>query len=191
MSLSLASSMQAVARLLDSCGPLAPLRLSLSARDVQAEVCADGHTAMNTLERLAEVTGTDLAGTDYGASLTADLGRDLVLVAGIAPAASTGPGGRATSTQAAADLLRTVAPWAAALDEELQQTAELWVEDDGHTCTLRLLTTAGHDSCLEAVAAAAGKGLARLRTWPSQSGVDGVGQLPCGATVQIGVVSLA
>lgn len=40
VSLSLARCVEAVARLLDGCGPLEPVRLCMSEGDVQAEVCA-------------------------------------------------------------------------------------------------------------------------------------------------------
>lgn len=187
MSLSLAGSMETLARLLETCGPLEPLRLSLSARDVQAEVCA---SATKTLERLAEVTGTDTDTSYGGVRLTADLDGGLVLVTGISPAHDPGPPGRATSTQAAVELLHSLASWAGGLDQELLHSAELWVEDHGHAFTVRLLTTAGQSDTLDTVAAAAGRGLARFRTWRTDSGLDGAGRLPCGRSVQIGVVCL-
>ncbi|WP_394426396.1 hypothetical protein [Streptomyces sp. SGAir0957] len=194
MSLSLASTVETVARLLDTCGPMEPLRLSLSARDVQAEVCGTERDASASLVRLAEATGADLYASPYGgtSSLTADLGASLVLVAAVAPPVDGGgTAGRATSTRAAADLLRSLAPWASGLDHVLLPEAELWVEDLGGSFTVRLLTTAGPSSDLETVAAAAGDGLDRPRTWCTDSGIDGEGHLPCGRRVQFGVVALS
>ncbi|MCX4826064.1 hypothetical protein OG883_41070 [Streptomyces sp. NBC_01142] len=188
MSLSLARCVEAVARLLDACGPLEPVRLCLSARDAQIEVCGSGMAARVSLERMAAVAGTEpvAARDDGGGSLTADLDQDVVLVAGIAPPANgTMQGRRATSTASAAELLRTLAAWARDLDQDLLPMAELWVDDQGDKYMVRLLTTAG-----EAVAAAAGKGLTRLRTRRTDSGLDGVGRLPCGRPVRVGVVCL-
>ncbi|MEV7465506.1 hypothetical protein AB0O20_03185 [Streptomyces kronopolitis] len=194
MSLSLASSVETVARLLDTCGPMEPLRLSLSARDVQAEVCGREQDASASLARLAEATGADLYTSPYGgtSSLTADLGASLVLVAAVAPPVDGGGTAvRATSTRAAADLLRSLAPWVSGLDHELLPEAELWVEDLGGSFTVRLLTTVGPSGTLETVAAASGDGLDRPRTWRTDSGIDGEGHLPCGRRVQFGVVALS
>ncbi|MFD7919716.1 hypothetical protein ACFV3R_10865 [Streptomyces sp. NPDC059740] len=194
MSLSLASTTAAVARLLDACEPLEPLRLCLSSQDVQAEVCGTEPAASASLAQLAEATGADLYTSPYGgtSSLTADLGASLVLVAAVAPPVDGGgTAGRETSTRATADLLRSLTPWAHGLNHELLPEAELWVEDHGGAFTVRLLTTVGSSSALESVAAAAGDGLDRLRTWRTDSGVDGVGHLPCGRPVQLGVVFLS
>ncbi|MGW1159346.1 hypothetical protein ACWD48_14195 [Streptomyces sp. NPDC002519] len=197
MSLSLASSVETVARLLDTCGPMEPLRLSLSARDVQAEVCGTEQDASASLALLAEATGADLYTSPYGpyggtSSLTADLGASLVLVAAVAPPVDGGgTAGRATSTRAAADLLRSLAPWVSGLDHELLPEAELWVEDLGGAFAVRLLATVGPSGALETVAAAAGDGLDRPRTWRTDSGIDGEGHLPCGRRVQFGVVALS
>ncbi|MFD6967439.1 hypothetical protein [Streptomyces sp. NPDC059949] len=193
MSLSLAGCLEAVARLLDACGPLEPLRLCLSARDVQAEVCASGAAATLSLGRLAGAAGVGPVTSSHGVPepLTADLSGDLVLVAAAAPPApDEAADARVTSTRAAAELLRTLASWAGGLDQDLAHTAELWVDDRGHAYTVRLLTTAGQSDDLEAAAAAAGQGLARFRTWRTDSGIDGVGRLPCGRTVHVGVVAL-
>lgn len=191
MSLSLAGCLEAVARLLDACGPLEPLRLCLSTRDVQAEVCASGAAATLSLGRLAGAAGGDPLASSHGVpdSLTADLGGDLVLVAAAVPP-DAAANARVTSTQAAAELLRTLASWAGGLDQALAHTAELWVDDRRHAYTVRLLATAGQSEDLQAAAEAAGQGLARFRTWRTDSGIDGVGRLPCGRTVHVGVVSL-
>ncbi|MFJ5850855.1 hypothetical protein [Streptomyces sp. NPDC092903] len=191
MSLSLAGCLEAVARLLDACGPLEPLRLCLSTRDVQAEVCASDAAATLSLGRLAGAAGVAPFASSHGVPepLTADLGGDLVLIAAVAPP-DAAANARVTSTQDAAELLRTLAPWADGLDQTLAHTAELWVDDRGHAYTVRLLATAGQSEDLQAAAEAAGQGLARFRTWRTDSGIDGVGRLPCGRTVHVGVVSL-
>uniref|UniRef100_UPI002F90B707 hypothetical protein n=2 Tax=Streptomyces TaxID=1883 RepID=UPI002F90B707 len=123
MSLSLARCVEAVARLLDSCGPLEPVRLCMSDRDVQAEVCASGPAASASMARLSAATGGEVAGRavdrDDGV-ITADLEDEVVLVAAVdTPVRGTAPRLRSTSTSAAAALLRTLAPWTAALDQEL------------------------------------------------------------------------
>lgn len=195
MSLSLARCVEAVARLLDGCGPLEPVRLCMSEGDVQAEVCASGPAASVSMARLAAVTGSEPAGRtddrDDGV-LTADLEDGVVLVAAVdAPVRGAATGLRATSTAAGAGLLRTLAPWTAALDQELLPGAQLWVEDDGPGFTVRLLATAVCGDDLESVAAAAGAGLESVRTWRTDSGLDGRGSLPCGQSVHLGVVRLA
>lgn len=193
MSLSLARCVEAVARLLNVCGPLEPVRLCMSEADVQAEVCARGPAAWVSMTRLAAACGA--AGSpvhrDSGV-LTVDLEEELVLVAAVdAPVRGAVPGERVTSTTAAAGLLRTLAPWAAALEWERLPGAQLWVEDDGRGFTVRLLVTAATGDDMEAVAAAAGAGLARVRTRRTDSGLDGQGCLPCGRTVHLGVVPLS
>ncbi|RLU82600.1 hypothetical protein CTZ27_29935 [Streptomyces griseocarneus] len=195
MSLSLARCVEAVAQLLDACGPMEPVRLVLSARDVQAEVLGSGPAARASLDRLAAISGTGTVTSPVSEalshSMTADLDDGLVLVAGLAePVDGAGTTDRTTSTAAAAALLRTLAPWAQGLDLDVLPAAELWVDDQGHAFTVRLLTTAGQDADLEAVVAAAGKGLDRLRTRRTDSGLDGAGRLPCGRMVQVGVVRL-
>ncbi|MFE3163323.1 hypothetical protein [Streptomyces sp. NPDC059224] len=195
MSLSLARCVEAVARLLDSCGPLEPVRLCMSDRDVQAEVCASGPAASVSMARLSAATGGEVAGRavdrDDGV-ITADLEDDVVLVAAVdTPARGTAPRLRSTSTSAAAALLRTLAPWTAALDQELLSGAQLWVDDDGQVFTVRLLATAAGSDDVESVAAAAGAGLEQVRTWRTDSGLDGRGSLPCGRTVHIGIVRLS
>ncbi|MGW2688904.1 hypothetical protein ACWC6I_37820 [Streptomyces sp. NPDC001414] len=196
MSLSLARCVEAVARLLDSCGPLEPARLCMSARDVQAEVCASGPAASASMARLSAATGGEVAGRavdrDDGV-ITADLEDEVVLVAAVdtsAPVRGTTPRPRSTSTWAAAALLRTLAPWTAALDQALLSGAQLWVDDDGQVFTVRLLATAARGDDVESVAAAAGAGLEQVRTWRTDSGLDGRGSLPCGRTVHIGIVRL-
>ncbi|MFD8947595.1 hypothetical protein ACFV0B_01880 [Streptomyces xanthophaeus] len=195
MSLSLARCVEAVARLLDSCGPLEPVRLCMTARDVQAEVCADGPAASQSMARLAAATGSETSGRtgdrDDGV-LTADLEDGLVLVAAVDPPRRRPALGRlrATSTSAATGLLRTLAPWTAALDQELLPDVQLWVEDDGEDFTVRLVASAASEDELNRVAAAAGTGLGRVRTWRTDSGLDGQGSLPCGQAVQLGVVRL-
>lgn len=147
-----------------------------------------------SLVSCAEAAGADLIASPHAgtASLTADLGTDLVLVAAVAPPAEGADAApRATSTHAAAELLRTLAHWAGGLDQEIQRSAQLWVEDARRAFTVQLLTTAGQGDTLETVAAAAGQGLARLRSRRTDSGVDGVGHLPCGRPVRVGVVSLS
>ncbi|MBQ0890478.1 hypothetical protein KBZ94_37095 [Streptomyces sp. RM72] len=195
MSLSLARCVEAVARLLDSCGPLEPVRLCMSDRDVQAEVCASGPAASVSMARLSAATGGEVAGRavdrDDGV-IPADLEDDVVLVAAVdTPARGTAPRLRSTSTSAAAALLRTLAPWTAALDQELLSGAQLWVDDDGQVFTVRLLATAAGSDDVESVAAAAGAGLEQVRTWRTDSGLDGRGSLPCGRTVHIGIVRLS
>ncbi|MEU8588599.1 hypothetical protein AB0C59_16605 [Streptomyces sp. NPDC048664] len=195
MSLSLARCVEAVARLLDSCGPLEPVRLCMSDRDVQAEVCASGPAASASMARLSAATGGEVAGRavdqDDGV-ITADLEDEVVLVAAVdTPVRETTPRLRATSTSAAATLLRTLAPWTAALDQELLSGAQLWVDDDGQVFTVRLLATAARGDDAESVAAAAGAGLEQVRTWRTDSGLDGRGSLPCGRTVHIGIVRLS
>ncbi|MEV7246666.1 hypothetical protein AB0N92_36295 [Streptomyces sp. NPDC093248] len=195
MSLSLARCVEAVARLLDSCGPLEPVRLCMSDRDVQAEVCASGPAASASMARLSAATGCEVAGRavdrDDGV-ITADLEDEVVLVAAVdTPVRGTTPRLRATSTSAAATLLRTLAPWTAALDQELLSGAQLWVDDDGQVFTVRLLATAARGDDMESVAAAAGAGLEQVRTWRTDSGLDGRGSLPCGRTVHIGIVRLS
>ncbi|MGD1220516.1 hypothetical protein AB9Q10_19045 [Streptomyces krungchingensis] len=192
MSLSLARCVEAVARLLDGCGPLEPVRLCMSDRDVQAEVCASGPAASMSMARLSAATGSEAAGRtddrDDGV-ITADLEDDLVLVAAVdAPMRGAVPRLRATSTSAAAGLLQTLATWTAALNQELLSGAQLWVEDHGQGFTVRLLTTAACGDDLESIAAAAGAGLEQVRTWRTDSGLDGRGSLPCGQTVHFGVV---
>ncbi|WP_405533786.1 hypothetical protein OG592_43105 (plasmid) [Streptomyces avidinii] len=194
MSLSLARCVEAVARLLDACGPLEPVRLCMSEADVQAEVCARGPAALVSMARLAAACG-GAAGSQLhrdGGVLTVDLEEQLVLVAAVdAPVRGAVPGERVTSTTAAAGLLRNLAPWAAALERERLPGAQLWVEDDGRGFTVRLLVTAATGDDVEAVAAAAGSGLARVRTRRTDSGLDGQGCLPCGRTVHLGVVPLS
>jgi hypothetical protein len=195
MSLSLARCVEAVARLLDSCGPLEPVRLCMSDRDVQAEVCASGPAASVSMARLSAATGGEVAGRavdrDDGV-ITADLEDEVVLVAAVdTPVHGTAPRLRATSTSAAAALLRTLAPWTATLEQELLPGAQLWVDDDGQVFTVRLLATAACDDDVESVAAAAGAGLEQVRTWRTDSGLDGRGSLPCGRTVHIGIVRLS
>ncbi|MCX4624457.1 hypothetical protein [Streptomyces albogriseolus] len=195
MSLSLARCVEAVARLLDSCGPLEPVRLCMSDRDVQAEVCASGPAASASMARLSAATGGEVAGRavdrDDGV-ITADLEDEVVLVAAVdTPVRGTAPRLRSTSTSAAAALLRTLAPWTAALDQELLSGAQLWVDDDGQVFTVRLLATAACGDDVESVAAAAGAGLEQVRTWRTDSGLDGRGILPCGRTVHIGIVRLS
>ncbi|MEV6581377.1 hypothetical protein AB0M92_24815 [Streptomyces sp. NPDC051582] len=194
MSLSLARCVEAVARLLDACGPLEPVRLCMSEADVQAEVCASGPAASASMARLAAACG-EAAGTparrDEGV-LTVDLEEELVLVAAVdTPLRGAAPGGRLTSTAAAAELLRTLVPWTAVLDQERLPGAQLWVEDDGRGFTVRLLATAASGDDVERVAAAAGAGLERIRTRRTDSGLDGQGCLPCGRTVHLGVVPLS
>ncbi|MFF4531696.1 hypothetical protein ACFY1P_20790 [Streptomyces sp. NPDC001407] len=195
MSHSLARCVEAVARLLDACGPMEPVRLGLSAQDAQAEVRGSGPAARASLDRLAAVSGTGTVASPLGGTLaysvTADLDDGLVLVAGLAePVDGSEVTGRTTSTAAASTLLRALTPWVHGLDVDVLQAAELWVDDQGHAFTVRLLTTAGQGTDLEAVFAAAGKGLDRLRTRRTDSGLDGAGHLPCGRMVQIGVVRL-
>ncbi|WP_420082910.1 hypothetical protein ACN6AT_38295 (plasmid) [Streptomyces sp. JL4002] len=195
MSLSLARCVEAVARLLDSSGPLEPVRLCMSDRDVQAEVCASGPAASASMARLSAATGGEVAGRavdrDDGV-ITADLEDEVVLVAAVdTPVRGTAPRLRATSTSAAAALLRTLAPWTAALDQRLLSGAQLWVDDDGQVFTVRLLATAARGDDVESVAAAAGAGLEQVRTWRTDSGLDGRGSLPCGRTVHIGIVRLS
>ncbi|MET9836103.1 hypothetical protein ABZ302_32120 [Streptomyces sp. NPDC006237] len=194
MSLSLARCVAAVARLLDGCGPLEPVRLCMSDRDVQAEVCASGPAAAVSMARLSAATGGETAGGvddhDDGV-ITADLEDEVVLVAAVdAPVHEAAPRLRATSTSAAAGLLRTLAPWTAALDHELLSGAQLWVEDHGQGFTVRLLATAACGNDLESIAAAAGAGLEQVRTWRTDSGLDGRGNLPCGQPVHLGIVCL-
>lgn len=195
MSLSLARCVEAVARLLDSCGPLEPVRLCMSDRDVQAEVCASGPAASVSMARLSAATGGELAslGVDRDDGvITADLEDEVVLVAAVdTPVGGTAPRLRATSTSAAAALLRTLAPWTAALDQELLPGAQLWMDDDGQDFTVRLLATAACGDDEESVAAAAGAGLEQVRTWRTDSGLDGRGSLPCGRTVHLGIVRLS
>jgi len=191
MSLALARCAEAVARLLDGCGLLEPVRLCMSDRDVQAEVCASGPAASVSMARLAAATGREAAGQADGRGdgvLTVDLEGDVVMVAAVdAPARGAVPGVRSTSTPAAAELLRTLASWAAALDQDLLHGAQLWVEDDGRDFTVRLLATATRGDDLERVAAAAGAGLQGIRTRRTDSGLDGRGSLPCGRLVHLGV----
>lgn len=194
MSLSLARCVEAVARLLDACGPLEPVRLCMSEADVQAEVCASGPAASASMARLAAACG-EAAGhpaqRDEGV-LTVDLEEELVLVAAVdTPVRGAVPGGRSTSTAAAAELLRTLVPWTAVLDQERLPGAQLWVEDDGRSFTVRLLATAASGDDVERVAAAAGAGLERIRTRRTDSGLDGRGRLPCGRAVHLGVVPLS
>ncbi|WP_406003929.1 hypothetical protein [Streptomyces sp. NBC_00829] len=193
MSLSLARCVEAVARLLDACGPLEPVRLCMSEADVQAEVCASGPAASASMARLAAACG-EAAGlpAHRDGVLTVDLEEELVLVAAVdAPVRGAVPGGRLTSAEAAAELLRTLVPWTAALDQERLPGAQLWVEDDGRGFTVRLLATAASSDDMEGVAAAAGAGLERIRTRRTDSGLDGQGCLPCGRTVHLGVVPLS
>lgn len=194
MSDSLARCVEAVARLLDACGPLEPVRLCMSEADVQAEVCACGPAASASMARLAAACG-EAAGPpaqrDEGV-LTVDLEQELVLVAGVdTPVRGAVPGGRLTSTAAAAELLRTLVPWTAVLDQERLPGAQLWVEDDGRGFTVRLLAPAASRDDVERVAAAAGAGLERIRTRRTDSWSDGQGCLPCGRTVYLGVVPLS
>lgn len=195
MSLSLARCVEAVARLLDSCGPLEPVRLCMSDRDVQAEVCASGPAASVSMARLSASTWGEVAGRDVDRDdgvITADLEEELVLVAAVdTPVPGTAHRLRATSTSAAAALLWTLAPWTAALDQELLSGAQLWVDDDGQVFTVRLLVTAACGDEVESVAAAAGAGLEQVRTWRTDSGLDGRGSLPCGRIVHIGIVRLS
>lgn len=194
MSLSLARCVEAVARLLDGCGPLEPVRLCMSDRDVQAEVCTSGLAASVSMARLSAATGGEVAGRADdrdGGVITADLEDGVVLVAAVdAPVRGAGPRLRATSTSAAAALLRKLAPWTAALNQELLPAAQLWVEDHGQGFTVRLLATAACGDDLERIAAAAGAGLEQVRTWRTDSGLDGRGSLPCGQTIYLGVVCL-
>ncbi|MEU0222658.1 hypothetical protein ABZ281_50120, partial [Streptomyces sp. NPDC006265] len=123
--------------------------------------------------------------------LTVDL-EELVLVAAVdTPVRGAMPGGRLTSTAAATELLRTLVPWTAVLDQERLPGAQLWVEDDGRHFTVRLLATAASSDDVESVAAAAGAGLEHIRTRRTASGLDGQGCLPCGRTVHLGVVPLS
>ncbi|MER5549969.1 hypothetical protein ABT072_48190 [Streptomyces sp. NPDC002589] len=193
MSPSLARCVGAVAQLLDVCGPLEPVRLCMSDRDVQVEVCASDPAASVSLARLAAATDSEGAALpcDIGGVLTADLDEELVLVGALAPPVPGAVGARTTSTSAAAGLLRTLAPWTAALDQKLLQGAQLWVEDHGRGFTVRLLATAASSDDLETVAAAAGAGLVRLRIQRTDSGLDGRGSLPCGRTVHLGVAPLS
>ncbi|MFI1648263.1 hypothetical protein ACH4XT_15170 [Streptomyces avidinii] len=191
MSLSLARCVEAVARLLDACGPLEPVRLCLSEADVQAEVCASGPAASVSMARLAAVCGEAAGPLDHCANgvLTVDLEEKLVLVAAVdGPVRGAVPGERLTSTEAAAGLLRTLVPWAAVLDQERLPGAQLWVEDDGRRFTVRLLAAAADGADLDRVAAAVGAGLERVRTQRTDSGLDGRGILPCGRTVHVAVV---
>ncbi|MFE3559448.1 hypothetical protein ACFXKW_32025 [Streptomyces sp. NPDC059193] len=196
MSFSLARGTETAARLLDSCGAVEPLRLCMSARDVQVEVCAGGSAARASLERLAAAVGTTaLVGTapagSAAYSLTADLAEGIVLVAGIdEPAPGARRKDRSTSTADAAELLRTLEPWVRGLGRQVQPVAQLWVEDQGDAFTVQLLATAGMGEDPQAVATAAGRGLDQLRVRRTDSGLDGTGRLPCGRTVRIGVVSL-
>ncbi|MFD8727767.1 hypothetical protein [Streptomyces sp. NPDC059611] len=124
--------------------------------------------------------------------ITADLEEDVVLVAAVdAPMGLGAPGLRTTSTAATAGLLRTLGPWAAALDQVLLPGAQLWVEDHGQGFTVRLLATAASGDDLERVAKAAGAGLEHVRTWHTDSGRDGRGSLPCGRHVHLAVVCLS
>jgi hypothetical protein len=190
MSLSLARCVEAVARLLDGCGPLDPVRLCMSGRDVQAEVCASGPAASVSMARLAAAAGSP-DGWDEGV-LTADLEDAVVLVAAVdAPVHGGAPGLRVTSTSDVAGLLRSLKPWADALDQARLPEAQLWVEDDGLDFMVRLLATAASGDDLERVAVAAGTGLEQVRIRRSDSGLDGHGSLPCGRIVHVGVVRLA
>ena len=195
MSLFLARCVEAVPRLLDSCGPLEPVRLCMSDRDVQAEVCASGPAASASMARLSAATGGEVAGRavdrDDGV-ITADLEDEVVLVAAVdTPVHGTAPRLRSTSTSAAAALLRTLAPWTGALDQELLSGGQLGGGDDGQVFTVRLLATAARGDDVESVAAAVGAGLEQVRTWRTDSGLDGRGSLPCGRTVHIGIVRLS
>ncbi|MEU8542917.1 hypothetical protein AB0C52_23525 [Streptomyces sp. NPDC048717] len=194
MSLSLAHCVEAVARLLDGCGPLEPVRLCMSDRDVQAEVCASGPASSASMARLAAATSGEVAGRSddrHDGVITADLEGEVVLVAAVdAPAREAALRLRATSTSAAAGLLRMLARWTAGLDQELLPGAQLWVEDDGQDFTVRLLAAAACGDDLDGVATAAGAGLDQVRTWRTDSGLDGRGSLPSGQTVHLGVVRL-
>ncbi|WDN55907.1 hypothetical protein [Streptomyces clavuligerus] len=194
MSLPLARCVEMVARLLEGCGPLAPVRLCMSGPDVQAEVCAGEPAASLSMARLAAATGGRPAGPDGGHTdgvLTADLEGGVTLVAAVDPLSpGTTAGPRTTSTAGAAALLRTLAPWAEALDQELLPGPQLWVEDHGREFTVQLLATTASEDEMVRVAAAAGTGLERVRTWRTDSGLDGRGSLPDGLTVHLGVVCL-
>lgn len=121
-----------------------------------------------------------------------DLDGDVVMVAAVdASVRGVVPWARSTSTPAAAELLRTLASWAAALDEDLLRGTQLWLEDDGRDFTVRLLVTAARGGDLERVAAAASAGLQRIRTRRTESGLDGRGNLPCGRLVHLAVVCLS
>jgi hypothetical protein len=193
MSFSLARCVETVVGLLDACGPLEPVQLVLSARDVQVEMGGAGPAAAESLGRLAAVVGADLVTSPPGGavaySLTADLAEGLALVAGVSLPATGGAGARVTSTRHTAELLRSVLPWVCELDEQVLDAPELWVADQGHAHTMRLLLTAAEDDDLQQLGTAAGRGLTGLRLWPTNSGLDGAGRLPCGRTVRIGIVS--
>ena len=196
MSFSLARCVETVAGLLDACGPLEPVQLVLSARDVRVELGGAGPAAVESLGQLAAVVGADLvASPPNGAvahSLTADLSEGLVLVAGTSlpvTGVTGGGGGRVTSTRHITELLRSVLPWVHGLDEQVLGAPELWVTDQGHGHTVRLLLTAAEDDDLHLLGTAAGRGLTGLRLWPADSGLDGAGRLPCGRTARIGIVS--
>ncbi|MEU5137745.1 hypothetical protein [Streptomyces californicus] len=195
MSLSLARCVEAVARLLDDCGSLEPLRLCLSAGDVQAEVCASGPAASLSMALLAAASGAEAAdGIEdcHDGVITVDLEEGVVLVAAVdAPMGRGAPGLRTTSTAAAAGLLRTLGPWTDALDQALLPGVQLWVEDHGQDFTIRLLATAASGEDLESVAKAAGTGLEHVRTWHTDSGRDGRGSLPCGRHVHLAIVCLS
>ncbi|RSS84758.1 hypothetical protein EF919_38485 [Streptomyces sp. WAC02707] len=147
------------------------------------------------MARLAAATGSEAAGQADGRDggvLTVDLDGDMVMVAAVDTLVRGAVRGvRATSTPAAAELQRKLAPWTAALDQELLPGAQLWVEDHGNDFSVRLLVSAAGEGELDRVAAAAGAGLARVRTWRADSGLDGRGSLPCGRTVHLAVVCLS
>ncbi|WP_157877055.1 hypothetical protein [Streptomyces graminilatus] len=196
MSFSLARCVETAAGLLDACGPLEPVQLVLSARDVQLEIGGAGPAAVESLGRLAAVVGADLVTSPpCGAvthSLTADLADGLVLVAGVCPPLTDvigGGGVLVTSTRHTAELLRSVLPWVRGLDDQVLGAPELWVVDQGHAHSLRLMLAAAAGDDLQLLGTAAGQGLTGLRLWPTDSGLDGAGQLPCGRTARIGIVS--
>jgi len=190
----LSDLLHAAADVLDHAGPVEPLQIALSGRDIQLTFAepvtmADQRTSV---DRLAAVTSAEPVLCDLGASaytytLTTDLPGGIVLLAGTHPTLNRTPPARTTSTAATAALLRALHPWALALAGTPVAVSGLQIRDDAHRLDVQLLVDGADDPA--AACAAACAGITALRTRPATPyGIDARGRLPTGQPVLISVL---
>ncbi|MGW4890711.1 hypothetical protein ACWEQL_00350 [Kitasatospora sp. NPDC004240] len=194
MCLPLPDLLHATADVLDRAGPLEPLQLALSDRDIQvtfgeAVTMADQRASV---DRLAAATGaapvlSELGASAYTYTLTADLPGDIVLLAGTHPTLNRAPGRRTTSTPEHAALLRSLTPWARTLAGTPVAVTGLQVRDDALRFDIQLFIDGADDPA--AACTAACTGIASLHTRRgTPHGIDARGRLPGGQPVLISVL---
>ncbi|MCX5215801.1 hypothetical protein OG689_42370 [Kitasatospora sp. NBC_00240] len=187
----LADLLDSAARVLDTAGPLAPLHIAVSSRDIQVTfapgVPADDQRS--GIDRLAAATGARPVESNLGASastytVSAELANGALLVAGTHPALRPSGSSRTTSTAEAVTTLRALGPWARTLDTMGVPVWELGVDDDCERLSVRLTVDSGGDPDAALVSASAG--VDHLRPARRTAvGLDRRGRLPSGQPVLI------